>query len=91
MRGLFICSKAHLPLILAFFPLSQTGGGRAVEEGGVGGWELLFLGFLDPEKEDTYEEELLVAKWAQIYKPEPSRHFYIEGSPANHTSGRSLH
>lgn len=66
-------------------------GGRAVEESGVEVEPFFFLAFLDPEKEDTYDEGLLVAKWAQIYKTEPSSHFFREGCHVNRPLGRSQH
>ena len=44
---------------------------------------------VDPEKEDTYKEGLLVAHWAQVLKTEPNCPFCAGASHANCTSGRS--
>lgn len=46
------------------------------------------------EKKETYQEGLLVAKWAQTKtttKTEPSSCFYIGTSYSNCLSGRDLH
>lgn len=46
---------------------------------------------MDFEKDGTYQEELLVANWAQIVKAELHKHFYTRASHMNCPLGKSQH